>query len=109
MSAGSDTVVIADLIVAFSALRETLRTRVVLTGDHSAITVSYVGGPLKNLNSGWKFRGISDQESEVEFAAEFAFRSKILETLFGWHFDRAMQSVVSAFERRAAELYGSQD
>jgi coenzyme Q-binding protein COQ10 len=38
---------------------------------------------------------------------DFEFRNKLLQGAAGMFFNQAMQTIVRAFERRAAELYGS--
>ena len=43
---------------------------------------------------------------EVEFFVDFEFRNAILQGIIGVVFNDAMQRVVRAFERRAAELHG---
>ena len=43
---------------------------------------------------------------EVSFGVDFEFRNAILQGIIGMVFNDAMQRVVRAFERRAAELYG---
>jgi coenzyme Q-binding protein COQ10 len=37
---------------------------------------------------------------------DFEFRNRVLQTVIGVVFNDAMQRIVRAFERRAAQLYG---
>jgi len=46
---------------------------------------------------------------EVTFEVDFEFRNKLLQGAAGMFFNEAMQRVVRAFERRAADLYGTAD
>ncbi len=99
-------IVVADLVASFQAFRETMRSRVKLADDHSAIDVSYLKGPLKHFHSTWRFYNRPDGSSDVEFEVEFEFRSRIIEKLVGIVFGRAMETIVAAFEKRAREIYG---
>ena len=101
----SDTEMIADLLVGFNALREKFTSRVekVRPGE---IRVHYLDGPMRDLDNVWKFRNTS-KGCEVDFNVSFTFRNAVFEALAGQYFDRAFRKMVSAFEARAAVLYGS--
>lgn len=101
----SDTEMVADLIVGFSALRETFTSRVKKRRAES-IAVDYVDGPLKHLHNEWGFRPDGKGGTFVDFAVDFAFRSSIFERLAGQMFDRALRKMIGAFEERAQALYG---
>jgi coenzyme Q-binding protein COQ10 len=51
----SETEMIADLVVGFSALKETFTSRVIKARPHE-IEIDYIEGPLKYLHNTWKFR-----------------------------------------------------
>jgi coenzyme Q-binding protein COQ10 len=101
----SETLMIADLVVGFRALKETFASRV--TKDRpNAVRVEYVEGPLKYLHNSWSFRPDGAGGTHVDFCVDFAFKSRIFETLAGQMFDRALRRMIGAFEDRARELYG---
>jgi coenzyme Q-binding protein COQ10 len=100
----SETEMVADLIVGFSALKETFTSRVKKTRP-AQIDIDYVDGPLKYLHNHWKFRAV-EGGTEVDFCVDFAFRNRIFEALAGQMFDRALRRMTGAFETRAAALYG---
>ena len=100
----SETETIADLVVGFNAFKERFTSRVVKQRPAS-ICVDYIEGPLKYLHNEWKFEPASDG-TEVFFSVDFAFRSRLFESLAGAMFDRALRRMIGAFEQRAAELYG---
>ena len=102
----SETEVVADLIVGFSAFKERFTSRVTKTRS-SAITVDYIEGPLKYLKNEWRFEAAPEGGTNVCFSVDFAFRSRLFETLAGAMFDRALRRMTGAFEQRAAALYGS--
>jgi coenzyme Q-binding protein COQ10 len=101
----SETEMVADLVVGFSALKETFTSRVKKTRP-AQIDIDYVDGPLKYLNNHWKFRA-APGGTEVDFCVDFAFRNRIFEALAGQMFDRALRRMINAFEERAAVLYGA--
>lgn len=96
---------VADVVVGFKALRETFTSRVAKDHPHS-IRVEYVEGPLKHLRNDWRFRPDGAGGTHLDFAVDFAFRSRIFEAIAGQMFDRALRRMIGAFEARAAELYG---
>lgn len=102
----SETEMVADLIVGFSALRETFTSRVKKDRPNT-IRVDYIEGPLKYLHNNWAFRPDGEGGTFVDFEVDFAFRSTIFERLAGQMFDRALRKMIGAFETRAAELYGA--
>lgn len=97
---------VADLLVGFKALREKFTSRVIKDRPHS-IEVIYLDGPMKDLDNRWTFHPAADGGCDIDFAVEFTFRNRIFEALAGQYFDRAFRKMVSAFETRADELYGS--
>ena len=101
----SDTMMIADLVVGFGALKETFTSRVTKERP-SRIHVEYVEGPLKYLHNEWKFERAGDGGTNLFFSVDFAFKSRLFESLAGAMFDRALRRMTSAFEQRAAALYG---
>jgi coenzyme Q-binding protein COQ10 len=101
----SEQETVADLIVGFNAFKERFTSRVVKK-QPSRICVDYVEGPLKYLHNEWKFDRAADGRTNVCFSVDFAFRSRLFESLAGAMFDRALRRMTSAFEQRAAALYG---
>ena len=101
----SEKEMVADLIVGFSALKETFTSRVKKDRPRQ-IDIDYVDGPLKYLHNHWKFRAVKGG-TEVDFCVDFAFRNRIFEALAGQMFDRALRRMINAFEERAAVLYGA--
>jgi coenzyme Q-binding protein COQ10 len=91
--------------VGFNAFKERFTSRVVKERAHR-ICVDYIEGPLKYLHNEWKFDRAPDGGTEVGFSVDFAFRSRLFETLAGSMFDRALRRMTTAFEQRAAALYG---
>ena len=101
----SETETVADLVVGFNAFKERFTSRVEKVRA-SRICVDYVEGPLKYLHNEWRFDGSPEGGTDVHFSVDFAFKSRLFETLAGAMFDRALRRMIGAFEQRAAALYG---
>lgn len=101
----SEQETIADLFVGFNAFKERFTSRIVKKRP-DRIGVDYVEGPLKYLHNEWGFDHAGDGGTNLHFAVDFAFRSRIFETIAGSMFDRALRRMTDAFEQRAAALYG---
>ena len=96
---------VADLVVGFNAFKERFTSRVAKDRP-SRICVDYVEGPLKFLHNEWRFERAPDGGTDLFFSVDFAFKSRLFETLAGAMFDRALRRMTTAFEQRAAALYG---
>jgi coenzyme Q-binding protein COQ10 len=102
---GEKQVMLADLVVSFKVFRETFLSQVTLWPEAKKIDTAYLDGPFKHLESQWVFRDV-DGGCEVSFEVDFEFKNRLLQGAAGMFFNEAMQRVVRAFERRAADLYG---
>lgn len=101
----SETEMVADLIVGFKGLRENFTSRVHKSRP-AHIMVDYVDGPLKFLHNQWFFADLPVGGSTIDFSVDFAFKSKIFESLAGQVFERALNRMTDAFVGRAEALYG---
>ncbi|TAN78891.1 MAG: type II toxin-antitoxin system RatA family toxin [Magnetospirillum sp.] len=95
----------ADLVIGFKMVRERFTSKVTLTRP-DRVDVTYTEGPFHHLNNHWVFRPLPDGGTEIDFYVDFEFRSKLLQTLIGALFNEAVKMMVSAFEKRARQLYG---
>ena len=96
---------VADLVVGFNAFKERFTSRVEKQRPER-IYVEYIEGPLKYLHNEWRFERATDGGTDVHFSVDFAFKSRLFESLAGAMFDRALRRMIGAFEQRAAALYG---
>jgi coenzyme Q-binding protein COQ10 len=101
----SETLLIADLVVGFRAIKETFTSRVEKQRPER-IRAEYIEGPLKYLQNSWAFRPDGQGGTEIDFCVDFAFKNRLFETLAGQMFDRALRRMIGAFEDRARALYG---
>jgi len=102
----SEAETVADLVVGFNAFKERFTSRVTKQRP-GKIVVDYIEGPLKYLKNEWRFEPDAGGGTKVHFSVDFAFKSRLFETLAGAMFDRALRRMTGAFEQRAAALYGS--
>ncbi len=96
---------IADVVAGFHAFKERFTSRVTKQRPER-ICVDYIEGPLKYLKNEWRFEPAPGGGTIVHFSVDFAFRSRLFESLAGQMFDRALRRMTGAFEQRAAALYG---
>ena len=101
-----ETEMVADMVVGFNALREKFTSRVKKLRPEM-IDVDYVDGPMKELDNKWFFKPNPDGGCTIDFVVDFTFRNSVFEALAGRYLDRAFRKMVSAFEARAAVLYGN--
>ncbi|WP_299653537.1 type II toxin-antitoxin system RatA family toxin [uncultured Tateyamaria sp.] len=95
----------ADLVISFKVFRERFASCVVLYPDAKKIDTEYLDGPFRYMKSNWAFEDATGG-CNVSFFVDFEFKNAILQGIIGVVFNEAMQRIVRAFERRAAELYG---
>lgn len=99
----------AQLIINFKGLTQNYTSQVTWSDEHEDtlwVKADLVDGPFHHLGNHWVFHPISDNECEIEFELDFAFKSKMLDKLIGSLFDKAVHKMVTAFEDRAHALYG---
>lgn len=106
VKSNDETEMVADLLVGFKALREKFTSRVTKERP-GRVHVDYLEGPLAYLTNDWAFRPDGKGGCLVDFAVDFAFRSRMFEALAGQMFDRALRKMIGAFEERAAVLYAA--
>lgn len=101
------TVMVADMTVAYKLLRETFTSRVLLEPQTLSITTKAIDGPLSLMQNNWRFTSVSENSCSVDFSLDYEFRSRALQFLVGGLFDRVFSKYSVAFERRADEIYGT--
>ncbi|MEO0936736.1 MAG: type II toxin-antitoxin system RatA family toxin [Pseudomonadota bacterium] len=102
---GASQIMTADLVISFKVFRERFTSRVALHPEARQIDTEYLDGPFRYMVSNWAFAEAEDG-CDVSFHVDFEFRNRVLQGIIGVVFNEAMQRIVRAFERRAAELYG---
>ena len=101
----SDDVVEATLELQKGAVSKTFTTRNTRR-EFEAIELALVGGPFKHLRGGWRFKDLGDAGSKVSLDLEFEFESRLTDMVFGPFFEETCNSLVDAFSKRAAVVFG---
>ncbi len=102
---GEAVVMEADLVISFKVFRERFGSRVTLWPAQMKVDTEYLDGPFRYMQSNWSFEE-AEGGCNVTFFVDFEFKNAILQGIIGVVFNEAMQRIVRAFERRAAELHG---
>lgn len=100
----TDNVVTAELLVSKSGIAKSFSTRNQLNKPHS-IEMSLLDGPFSQLSGGWKFTSLSESACKIELDLEFEFSNKLATLAFAKIFNLLIESMVSAFTKRAEQIY----
>jgi coenzyme Q-binding protein COQ10 len=106
---GDKGVLIAEMTVGYSAIRETFTSRVTLDPDarvvHAGSVPDYPSGPFRMVENRWTFAE-APGGCDVGFFIAYEFKSLVLQMLVGSLFDRVFRRYTQAFEERARAVYG---
>jgi coenzyme Q-binding protein COQ10 len=100
---------IAELAIGFGPFHEKFTSRVELTPDAPGgprIETNGIEGPFRRLVSRWIFQP-HPEGCLIDFELEFDFRSLLLQQTVRLLFAEAVRRMVTAFEARAKQLYGT--
>jgi len=96
--------VIASISLAQGPLRFGFTTRNQLTPD-SRILMALQEGPFSDLRGQWEFTQLGDASSKVSLSLQFAFESRVLDTLLGPPFEALCNRLVDTFVLRARAIH----
>ncbi len=99
-----DNIILGDLLIGWRMVREKFTSRVTLNRP-GRIDVEYAEGPFRYLRNHWVLER-QPGGCLVDFYVDFEFRSRMLQGVISALFNEAVKRMVSAFEKRAKELYG---
>ncbi|HXP12381.1 MAG TPA: type II toxin-antitoxin system RatA family toxin [Stellaceae bacterium] len=99
-----DNIILGDLLIGWRMVREKFTSRVTLNRP-GRIDVEYTEGPFRYLKNHWVLER-QPGGCLVDFYVDFEFRSRMLQGVIAALFNEAVKRMVSAFEKRAQELYG---
>lgn len=98
----------AEVGISFSGIRQTFTTR----NEHTQgrqVAMTLVNGPFSKLDGEWNFMPLGDgsqRACRVELSLSYGFENATLGKLVGPVFDKIAASLVDAFVKRAAQVYG---
>lgn len=70
------------------------------------IEIKLIDGPFQQLEGFWRFEPIENNGCQITLDLEFEFSNKLLALAFGPFFHQVASSLVEAFTKRAAQIYG---
>lgn len=94
----------ADLSIGYGSIREKFTSNVMVEPETMRVITTQAAGPFKHLRSEWRLSNGSNGGTTISFEIEFEFRSFILEKVIGTIFESAAHKMISAFEKRAADI-----
>jgi coenzyme Q-binding protein COQ10 len=99
----------ADLHFAYPKLgiSDILRSCVVVDPASCTVTATSKEGPVRSLKSEWKIRRAVNGGSDIQFTVDYTLKSRTLQFLLSGMFDLIVRRIMTAFEERARQLYGT--
>ena len=70
------------------------------------IDLQLVEGPFRKFSAVWRFTPLDEHAARIEFLMEYEISNKVLAKVLEPLFDRIADTMVTAFSRRADQLYG---
>ena len=70
------------------------------------MTMHLVEGPFTSLEGCWTFAALGDDGTKVSLNMTFEFKNKLLDQTFGRVFGLAADTMVDAFSKQIAKVYG---
>jgi coenzyme Q-binding protein COQ10 len=99
------TIIVSRMIVGFSALEVGYANRTIGDVATRRIDIEAIDGTLRYLKAAWSFHPEDDHRSNVRFSVDYEFRSQVLSVVASRVFSAMFADIVSAFERRADQLF----
>lgn len=102
---GGRSLMTAELRVAYRMLGESWKSEIILNEGDLSLRVGQAQGPFRRLDNRWFFADAPDG-SDIHFYLDFEFRVPLLRKIVQPMMGRAVEKFVSAFEKRALDIYG---
>ena len=96
----------ASIEIVRGRIRKTFTTRNSMR-RYDAIEMRLVKGPFRELEGQWRFEALGDLGCKVSLEMHFEFSNALSRMVIGAAFSEIANSLVDAFCRRAANVYGS--
>jgi len=100
-----DEQVEATLEIAWSGIHKSFTTRNHLH-PFERIELTLITGPFRHLEGRWHFLPLGEQGCKVNMELEFELAGGLVDKVFQPIFNHIANSLVDAFCKRAAEVYG---
>lgn len=103
-AAEGQSVMLADLRVAYKMLRETYTSEIKMDAAAHSLLVTQTNGPFRKLDNRWNFTDTLEG-SDIHFYLDFEFGVPLLRQIIQPMMGRVVEKFVSAFEERALDIY----
>ena len=100
-----DDEVMARIAFAVSGVSKSFTTRNHHTPGHR-IEMQLVEGPFSDLRGYWQFDPLGDSGCKISLSLKYNFSSRMVRLVVGPVFGQIANSLVDAFQQRAAQVYG---
>jgi coenzyme Q-binding protein COQ10 len=100
------TIIVSRMTVGYGAARVSYANRTVADLAKRQIRVNAIDGPLRRLDVLWTFQADGSEEAtDVAFATSYEFSNPVLAALATGVFESMFRQILTAFERRADQLF----
>jgi len=96
---------VATLTVGMRSIRQSFTTENA-NRPGEGIDLRLVEGPFRRFVAAWRFSPLDEYSARIEFSMEYDFSSKVLGKVLEPLFNQIADTMVTAFSRRANQLYG---
>ena len=100
-----DDEMVARIDFAVAGVSKSFTTRNRHQAD-TEVRMELVDGPFSQLQGRWQFEPLGKQGCKISLFLEYDFSSKMVGMVIGPVFSQIANSLVDAFQKRAAEVYG---
>jgi ribosome-associated toxin RatA of RatAB toxin-antitoxin module len=101
----SPTRTVATLTVGVRGIRQSFTTENA-NRPGEGIDLRLLEGPFKRFAAAWRFISLGEGAARIEFSMQYEFSSRVLGRALEPLFDNIANTMVTAFSRRADQLYG---
>jgi ribosome-associated toxin RatA of RatAB toxin-antitoxin module len=74
--------------------------------DHAAIDMQLLDGPFSELEGRWEFTPLGAEGCRISLKLQYDFSSRMVRLVTAPVFGQIANSLVAAFQKRAAQVYG---
>jgi ribosome-associated toxin RatA of RatAB toxin-antitoxin module len=74
--------------------------------DHAAIEMALIDGPFSELKGRWEFVPLGADGCRISLYLQYDFSSRVVRLVTAPVFGQIANSLVDAFQKRAAQVYG---
>jgi coenzyme Q-binding protein COQ10 len=95
----------ANMIVDYKFFpTQTFTSKVIFNDEKLSIKTFYINGPLKDLETTWKFFQLEKKNSRILFSVEFEFKNFLHQKLAELFFPLVEEKMINSFVRRAKQI-----